>query len=228
MALGGYIRIGLDVLRTVRDVATKTVLAQLGDVVGEESEVDDAEWWQSVGFVSRPSKPEAGKSACQVVAIHDSGHVACIASRDLRGQELAGELKEGETCVYAPGADGKGQARALLKADGAISLYTRKGNAPDGQGMGLFIVANGDEIRLINSKGYGLVIDGDGVSLVAGGSGSALTLSASGDATLVGTGKTQIDGSGVVLGSLAVPVLNSALTGPTGLAGKASLKVLIE
>lgn len=221
--VNGLLQVGLDILSTTR--VGKAILAVTGDVQSAETEADQVEWWQHVGFVSRPPKAEPGKSACQVVTVKGPQYDAAIASRDFRGQDLAGTLNEGETCVYAAGADGKGQARLLLKANGAVALFTRKDNATDGTGLAIQIDPNTDTISLTNSKGYGLLITADGVYVSAGN--ATLTL-AGGDASLVATGRTQVDGSSVVLGSVAVPGVNAALHGPTGPGGVASLKVLIE
>lgn len=225
------IQIGVDILNARRDDETKSVLVQTGDVVGAASdgaasaEADDAAWWQHVGLVSLPPKPEAGKAAAQAVVVKRGDRDVVIGSRDLRGQELAGALTYGETCLYAAGEDGKGQARALLKKTGAIALYTRKGNVETGAGMGIFVDPDADQISIINSKGFGIVINADGVFVTAGAS-AGLSLKASGEVSLVGTGKCQVDGGGICLGSIAVPGVNSVLVGVTGIAGVASTKVL--
>lgn len=222
----GWFQIGIDILNTIVDAATQSILAQTGDALNQVTESDRNEWWQHVGFISRPSKPDPKKASAQGVVIRQGDHDAVIASRDLRGQELKGSLDYGETCVYAPGTDGKGQARTLYKKDGSIHHYTRVGNSPTGAGMVMQLDASGNAARVLNGLGYGIVIDEDGVSITS--KDASLTLAANGDVTLVGKGNTQVDGSGIVIGSLAAPGINSALTGVTGIAGKASLKVLIE
>lgn len=224
--ISGIVHVGLDILTTTVNAATKRILAQTGDVVKDATDADGAEWWQHVGFASRPPKPQAGKQAAQAVVLKTSDRDVVIGSVDQRGLELYGNLDHGESCLYAAGEDGKAQARVLLKKDGSINLYTRKGNTSSGAGMIVQVDATNGAIRLINDKGYGLIIDSDGVKLTSGSAG--LTLDSDGNARLIGTGKTQVDGGGIVLGSLAVTGVNSALTGVTGVAGKASLKVLIE
>lgn len=225
-SLGGIVEVGLDILTTTVNASTKRILAQTGDVVKDATETDGAEWWQHVGFASRPPKPQAGKQAAQAVVLKTSDRDVVIGSVDQRGLALYGNLDHGESCLYAAGEDGEAQARVLLKKDGSINLYTRKGNTSAGAGMVIQIDAINGAIRLLNDKGYGIIIDADGVKITSGN--AALVLTGSGDATLVGKGNTQVDGSGVVIGSVAVPGVNSALTGVTGVAGKASLKVLIE
>jgi hypothetical protein len=109
---------GADVLGTTQN-EQGTILAQTGDVVGEEAHSDGAEWWQHVGFASRPAKAKAGESACQVVTLEQGSNDVCIASRDIRGASLYGTLGEGETCVYAGGPDNAGDCKITLKNDGS-------------------------------------------------------------------------------------------------------------
>ena len=226
ITLAGLFQSGIDILKTTINTATKRILVSTGNNgPTQTSETDSVEWWQHVGFASRPAVPDAGKNAAQGFIIRAGDYDICLASQDMRGLDIYGSLGDGETCVYAPGKDSKGQARALFKNDGSIHLYTRVKNDPNGAGMVIQLDAQNDAIRLLNSKGYGLIIDANGVRATSIGAG--LTLSPSGDVTLVGKGKCQIDGSGICLGSTAVPVANGALVGPTGLAGVCSTKVLI-
>lgn len=227
-SIAGVFQVGLDILSSIRDAATKSILLNLGNVIDEDPESGEAEYWQHVGFVSRPAKAKTanGKAAAQAVVLRTGGRDAVVATRDLRGQEIAGQLAEGEVCLYAIG-EGEGQPRIILKADGSINLYTREGNTSTGQGMGIFVNPGEDSITLMNSRGHGIKIDADGLKLMAG-SGAGITLDAAGGAKMISTGLTQVDGGSVVIGSMAVPGVNSAITGVTGIAGKPSLKVLIE
>lgn len=137
------------VLNTIRDSVTGTVLAFLGDVVQAEAggpgaaDGDRAEWWQHVGFGSRPSKPERGKASAETVVWPRSDHDVVLASRDLRGQELAGLLDDGETVVYAAGPDGTAQGRVLLKKDGSVSLFTTDTNAKGGKSVYFRVAPDG-------------------------------------------------------------------------------------
>ena len=222
-SISGLVHVGLDILTTVVNTATKRILAQTGDVVRDATDTDGVEWWQHVGFASRPPKPQAGKQAAQAVVLKSSDRDVAIGSVDQRGLDLYGNLDHGESCLYAAGVDGTAQARVLLKKDGSISLYTRKGNTSSGAGMIVQVDAMNGAIRLINDKGYGIIIDEDGVKLTSGSAG--LTLDSGGDIKLVGTGQCQLDGGSICLGSKAVPGVNSVLTGVTGLVGVASTKV---
>lgn len=221
--LRGLIQAGFDVLTTTVSAKTKKILAQLGSVRGETTDSDAAEWWQHVGFASRPSKPIAKTSAAQTIKVSAADRDLCVASQDLRGLELYGSLDFGETCLYAPGETGTAQARIVLKKDGSIHLYTRQGNTSTGGGMVVQVDAANDAIRLLNSQGYGLIIDGDGITLTTGT--GALTIASSGNVKLVGTGTAQLDGTSVTLGSIAAPGVNSVCVGPAGIAGVGSTKV---
>jgi hypothetical protein len=223
--LKGLLKVGIDILTTTVNKTTKKILAQTGNAVAQTTDSDSVEWWQHYGYASRPPKPEPGKQAAQALVLNKGDYDIAIASQDLRGLELYGTLDHGETCVYSAGDDGKGQARALFKKDGSVHLYTRKGNTESGGGMVVQLDAQNGVIRLVNDKGYGLIIDQDGIKLTA--KDSALTLGGDGSVSLVGKGKCQIDGSGICLGSTAVPGVNSALCGISGPEGVASTKVLI-
>lgn len=214
-----------DVLRTTVTSKTKKIVGQLGGVSGEGfAATDGVEWWQHVGFASRPSKAEKGKSAANAMLLRQGGIDAAFASQDVRGLEIYGNLKDGETCVYAPGEEGEGQARALFKADGSITLFTKKGNEAAGTGMMIGLDAQAGAIRMVNDKGYGIVIDQDGVKVFT----KDAVLDLSSGAKLISKATTQIDGSNVVLGSVPLPGVGAILTGVTGIAGKASLKVSAE
>lgn len=223
--IGEVFRIGVGILRTVRTGKTKAILAQLGSSTSEVTEVDNAEVWAHVGFVYRPPEAVAKGPAAEAISIRATSGDIIIATRDLRGLALAGELEPGEVCVYAPGRDGNGQGRMLMKADGSVHLYARKGNAPDGAGMTIQLDPNTGAIRLIDPHGNALISGPDGWVMTAGE--SSLTLARNGDATLVGTGQTQVDGAGILLGSVGIPGVDNAITGPAGIAGKPSPKVLI-
>lgn len=140
---------GADVLGT-RQNEKGTILAQTGDVVGEEAHSDNAEWWQHVGFASRPAKAVAGKSACQVITINQGSNDICIASRDLRGSSLYGTLRDGETCVYAPGPTNQGTGRILLQDDGSGAIITITAGATTIVINGSSVSVNGTQVNIGN------------------------------------------------------------------------------
>lgn len=224
---GSIIEVGLDILTTFVSEKTKRIIAQLGDVTKEATKSRGAEWWQHVGYASRPPKPEAGKKAAQAVVLKTSDRDVVIGSVDERGLTLYGNLDFGETCIYAAGEDGKAQARVLLKKNGSINLYTRKGNTESGKGMLIQIDAENGAIRIVNDKGFGIVIDGDGVKITAGDAGISLE-AGGGNVRMIGKGQAQVDGGSIVLGSKAIPGVNSVLTGLTGLIGVGSTKVFAD
>ena len=121
--LADIVNIGLDILKSVKSAATGLITAQTGDVVSSQVVSDNAEWWQHVGFCSRPAVPTAGSKAAQCVSVRRSDNDAIIASRDARGTSIYGNLADGETCVYACSS----AARVLLKADGSANVYTLTG-----------------------------------------------------------------------------------------------------
>lgn len=131
-SLSTLIQIGVDVLNVTRDQNTGTPLAQIGDVVGQQVDSDRAVWYQHVGFVSTPTLPVAGQQAAQGVVVKRGADDAVIASRDLRGQALQGNMGAGEACVYAGGAAGNGQARVILRGDGTIAAITTDTNTAAG------------------------------------------------------------------------------------------------
>jgi len=224
--LGALIDKGVDVLSTVLDATTKRIFAYLGDVKAEDGDSDRAEWIQWPGFVSRPGKAIAGKSAAQAVRVRCSGGDVIVACRDARTLEMYGQLDDGETGLCAGGPDGTAQGRILIKKDGSVNAYTRVGNTSGGAGMVIQIDPANNAIRILNGDGHGIIIDSDGVKITAKNAG--ITLGADGSAKVIATAQAQLDGASIMIGSVAVPGVTSALHGPTGLAGTASLKVNIE
>ncbi len=194
MDLSGLIQVGFDVLTTTVDKTTKKITAQLGSVTGKTTDTDGAEWWQHYGFASRPPKPKSGKEAAQAVVVRMGDHDVVIASQDLRGLALYGNLDHGETAIYAAGEDGKGQARILLKKDGSVSMYTLQGNAEGGSSCTIQLLASG-EINLASPLGGVSIKDGKITLLSAAGAG--VELSSSGVNLL---GPTVMANGSVVLG----------------------------
>lgn len=222
------IKVGIDILATRISSASKRIVAQLGSVKEESTDTDNAEWWQHVGFASRPPKAEAKKRAAQAVAVPMGDHDVIIASQDARGLELYGNLADGETCVYAPGEDGKAQARALWKKDGSINLFTKKDNSPTGTGMGIFVNPDGS-ITIVSHNGAAFIIGSDGSIKIFNGSGS-IQIDSSGNIKIAGA-KVSISGDTIILGgdspgavvtsldlAQLIPILATAIkdAGPTG------------
>jgi hypothetical protein len=199
----------VDVLRTSVSSKTKRILAQVGSVVGRTVDGVQSEWWQHVGFISRPSKPVAGHEAARAISLRRGNVDAIIASEDDRGLELKGNLADGETCIYAAGEDGNAQARILLKADGSVNIFTKSGNTSAGTGMGVFVSPDGS-ISLTSHNGGAMLIGTD-ASIKAFNANGAIQVAANGDVKVSSATKVGISAPAVVLGGspAAKPVINS-------------------
>ena len=127
--------VGLDVLNLAVDKVTGVLLAQLGDSVNGTVASSGAEWWQHVGFTSRPSPSVKGQPGCQAFAVRLGDQDCIIATRDLRMANAIGVLKDGETCVFAGGIDGDAQGKVLLKQDGSVTLFTTDSNDRNGKSV---------------------------------------------------------------------------------------------
>ncbi len=114
---------GADVLGTIQ-TDQGTIMAQTGDVVGEFVNSDNVEVWGPPGFASRPAKANSGKDAAQAVTINRASNDIIIAFRDIRAGSLVGQLKEGETSIYAPGPSNAGVCQILLQNDGTNQKVT--------------------------------------------------------------------------------------------------------
>ncbi len=203
--ISGLVHIGLDVLSTAVNKVTKKILAQTGDAVNQDTDANAVEWWQHVGFASRPAKPVPGKTAAQCVVLKTSDRDAAIASQDLRGLELYGNLDHGEFCVYAAGEDGNAQGRVLGKKDGSISIYTTLGNTKGGTGMGIFVNPDGS-ITAVSPTGASVQLDADGGARMFNASG-AVQVKADGTVKISSTAKVNISAPTVTIGGpTALPV----------------------
>lgn len=129
------IHYGYDILTTTVDKVTGKILAQLGDVHKETTDTDNAEWLQQPGFASRPSNPEKGKQAAQAMCVRMGDHDVCIGAIDMRALDLYGNIKPGETCIYAAGADATAQGRIMLKGNGSVTIFTTSDNTKDGNAL---------------------------------------------------------------------------------------------
>lgn len=197
-----------DVLTTERAEDTGAILAQCGDVIGEKVSSQKAEIWQPQGYVSRPARAQPGKSAAQAINIKRSDQDLCIAIRDVRALKIAGSLKDGETCLFAPGSDGNAQGCVLLKQDGSISLITTDDNTEAGKTCQLRFGPDG---LTITWPFCSLRIDADGVVLTHTAGFVLSALKAAGIpapfSTLIGAsvdievkGAINLNGSKVTLG----------------------------
>lgn len=137
---------GLDVLGTTVNQQNGAISAQLGDSATSEATRDGAEWWQHVGFASRPSRATQNGASCQVLSTEGIDRDVCYASRDLRSQAAAKALGDGETMIFAPGPDTTGTGRLELLDDDAsatIKLSVRAGNDPAQPRIGIEVSSGG-------------------------------------------------------------------------------------
>jgi hypothetical protein len=172
----------------------------------------------SGSFTAANSSP----TGTQALAYLRNDQWIVLGTRDTRTQSLAGTLNPGETCLYSPISQG----RVLLKADSSISLYTATSSSATA--MGIFINPATDSISIVNSKGYGLIINDDGISLTMGGTVASIQLTSSGNINIIGTSGVQIDGTSILLGSsLGGAALYGAPSSIPEL-GLPSLKVFVD
>lgn len=111
------------------------ILAQTGDVITGDVEGTDGEWMQHVGLASRPPKSRPGQAAAQACTFNRSDRRVVFASRDLRSAGIYGLLGDGETALYAAGAEGTSTGRILIKSDGSITNYCTADNTSEGAGV---------------------------------------------------------------------------------------------
>jgi hypothetical protein len=200
-----------DVLGTERDETTGTLLAQLGDVQGEQATSQAAEIWQPNGFASRPAAPTAGKAAAQAVVLQSGGRDVCVAMRDIRAQAMYGSLEAGDTAVYAT----DGMARALFKADGSVTLLTTTDNTDTGTTVSLRISGDGFVFSApwggfaFTAEGFQAFTQSNSTPPVFGGS---LELKTDGTCAVTGS-MTAINTSQVTLGIGATAVTGVCYVG---------------
>lgn len=192
MGIRASFLIGYDILKTTVSAATKTILVHLGDAVNQTSAAGKGVLWQHVGFVSRPSKPVAGQRAAQAIAIEGTDFNYVIATKDDRGQALSGSIGDGETCLYAGGSDGEGQARILLKGDNSVNLFSK---SPTSGNNTIHRIDGTNEKIEFQAGSCRITIDGvAGTITLTAGSASLVLDGTTGTSTLAGT-QAQLRGS---------------------------------
>jgi hypothetical protein len=213
----------------------------LGNAISGEVYYSECELWSSPGIISAPLLPAASTNntdSAQVMYFNYNDQKIGFAVRDTRNMLQAGLIQPGETCVYAPGAQG----RILIKLDSSINLVTTSDGTSSGQTVGIFVGT--DTISIQNQYGA-IMISSSGITITAGA--AAVTLDANtGTASLLGqTANVQgavasVSGSSATMigpqATPAAPVLigatpaptNTALYGPTGEAGLPAPSVLLS
>lgn len=132
------------------EVSAKTGRILASTRTGATQDASRVEWWQHVGFISRPSKPSDTKpdgtgTFCQGIGFEGPSQDIIIASQDARGLVLLGNLREGETAAYAGGEFGLGQARTLWRDDGSVTSYTTDTNRAGGAAIYARMATGTDE-----------------------------------------------------------------------------------
>lgn len=211
---GQLFDIGVDILVSTLQ-PNGSILVQTGDSTSESADTDAAEWWQHTGFASRPAVPSRGASSCQGIAFRSNDRDVIVASRDVRGTTIYGNLSDGETCVYASA----GQARQLFKKNGSISQITTNDNTATGTTVGTYV--GPDKIQLYNEHGS-ITIDANGITLAVAGGQAGLQIG-SVVATLSGQ-QVQVSGMAVAVAGQTITAIGtpgalppgptSALSGP--------------
>lgn len=120
----------VDILSSERE-ETGAVLLQIGDVINSRVIDSGCPFFQTAGIVSVPPPPVPGKSAMEAICLKTVDKDVIIATRDLRGSVIAGQLKQGEACVYAT----IGAARTMYKADGSVINFTTDDNTENGKSV---------------------------------------------------------------------------------------------
>lgn len=168
--------IGASIMGSNINGKNNTVSITTGDAVIKETTGPKTQFWQQVGFASRPALAAPGVGAAQSINIVRANGDISIATRDLRDQAIYGNLSAGETCIYASGTDGEGQARIALKKDGSVTLSTTT-DSPDGgirntdTGVGVYLRIDPDRFSFVAPWGK-LIFDASGfhVQTISGAS----------------------------------------------------------
>jgi hypothetical protein len=149
---GQLFDIGVDVLNVTVDAVTGIMTAQTGDAVKGIADASSTEIWQQWGFASIPSPPANGSNGAQCLKIKRGVVDIIFGGRDARAGQIWGNLKPGETCMFATGAAGAGQARVLLKQDGSVTLYTTDTNAVGGNAV-FFCISPTNGLQFVSPWG---------------------------------------------------------------------------
>lgn len=104
---------------------TGAVMLGVGDERGEDSRDERVVLMQASGIVSIPP------IGAEIVTLETSTGFIGIASRDIRTGAIAGNMRAGETTVYAPGS----QACSLYKNDGSVTHLTTSDGTTTGQSV---------------------------------------------------------------------------------------------
>ncbi len=184
-----------DVISSELKGEKNALMYSVGNLADKEAAFE-AEYWGTPGIACRPAKanPDAASGTAQALSVNSSGNNIILAMRDLRTNEMFGQLGEGETAVYC-----SHQGRMLLKDDGSINLFTTEGNVNGGPSMGVFIASDGS-IKAVSSKGSAMIIDEDGAKMFSAAGAVQVTDSVT---KISNTAKVAISAPSIVIGGPA-------------------------
>ena len=228
--------IGASIMGSSVNDKNNTISMTTGDAVIKEITGPKTQFWQHCGFASRPALAAPGIGAAQSINIVRANGDISIASRDLRDQQIYGNLGPGDTCVYGTGATGLGQARVMVSGnDGSVTLSTTTdgsngvGKNTDA-GVGVYLRIDTDKLQFTapwgslvfdrtgfhikTSSGAGFDLINMPASLVAFGGNCQAKITASQitmDAPTVFLGPSVTNG-----GSAYMPAVYGVVPGPVG------------
>ena len=216
-----------DVVSSELDSSTNTIYYTLGDATRQYSDTYQAVSINPFGFASRAAVVTPGQPSAQAFRFFTGNEHLVMGGYDKRTQFIYETLDNGEACLYAPGS----AARIFALNDGTISLRTNPGQtdtgAPTGQLTSVDVKPDGSV--LVDTGSSTVSVTTSSISLSIGA--ASITLNADGTIAISGT---IVDVAGSILtrlgpgGQSLVPAVNSALIGPTGIAGQPSATVLIS
>lgn len=230
-AFGYYFSVGVDIMASTVDAKTNVVTVTLGNSTTGTVDSSQATLLQQAGFTSVPAAPTNGQPSCQAIVLRRGDSDIVIGTRDVRVAFLYGNLKPGDTAVYAT----SGQAQGLFKNTGHAVLCTTSDNTAAGTTHSVDIGPDGFHV----TTKYGTIsLDANGFTVTIGT--AALTMTPAGIVKLLGQ-QVAVQGalaaiSGTVatcIGPAAAPTApaagpTSALHGLTGAAAAPSVNVFIS
>lgn len=119
-----------DVHHVLRTQVTEdgVVMLNIGDARGEISADERVPLFQAPGVLSLPANPSPGTGGAEVMCLETSSGYIGICARDNRKAALAGNVKQGETVVFASGS----QACSIYKNDGSVTHMTTENGQSSG------------------------------------------------------------------------------------------------
>jgi hypothetical protein len=202
-----------NILESVYDKAVGFVTSVIGDSFTKTNYDTDAVNFYPPGFIGL--SPDAkNQQAAEAITYEQADRTCILGVRDERAAAIAGNLKPGETCLFALGPEANGQGRIMLKdKDGVstISIYTTVGNSENGTSI-LISMSSDNSINIINGAKSFCSFDADG-NIILGNTAAGIRIGS--DGTISISGKTcQIGTQNVMLG-LGASAATAVVASPT-------------